>query len=144
MYLSDLEKQHILSRIKIGDDCWEWTGAKIPDGYGVIKISGKSRLVHRLMVGMFGKTLTKCCLHTCDNPICCNPKHLFEGTQLENIKDRTKKKREGMIKLTREQAHDIKHTNKYVGMKQSEIAALFNVSQSTISYLKSGRNFKYL
>ena len=53
-------------------------------------------------------------LHTCDNPPCCNPSHLFRGTQLENIRDRTKKNRQatrgahGRAKLTDKKVENIR------------------------------------
>ena len=70
--------------------CWNWTGCKIPSGYGQIRYGGKMILVHRLSAHfylgfpLFSKLHI---LHSCDNPACFNPKHLSSGTQKENIHD---------------------------------------------------------
>jgi hypothetical protein len=80
--------------------CWVFRGCD-RDGYGQIRIDNKTVKVHRYMFWKFKKTLswidfnkTKIqVLHKCDNPPCCNPDHLFEGTQTDNIYDMVKKNR---------------------------------------------------
>jgi len=78
--------------------CWIWTGATRGNNhYGAIKISQtKSVLCHRLSYEMYKETIPSSMkvLHTCDNPLCCNPNHLVLGTQLDNIKDRDMKGRQ--------------------------------------------------
>lgn len=71
-------------------DCWEWQAYRYPSGYGHFQIrKGKweyaHRLAYRLAVGPLGKLHV---LHSCDNPPCCNPKHLRLGTHQENMQDR--------------------------------------------------------
>ena len=77
--------------------CWIWTGATRGNNhYGAIKISQtKSVLCHRLSYEMYKEYIPDKLkvLHTCDNPLCCNPNHLILGTQLDNIQDRVKKQR---------------------------------------------------
>jgi len=77
--------------------CWIWTGATRGNNhYGALRISQtKSVLCHRLSYEMYKETIPDNLkvLHTCDNPLCCNPNHLILGTQLENITDRVKKQR---------------------------------------------------
>jgi hypothetical protein len=78
--------------------CWEWNGYKNKDGYGVYSIpipvdrySKKtypfraSRIAFYINTGEDPREMRVC--HTCDNPGCCNPSHLFLGTDADNKKD---------------------------------------------------------
>src|SRR5882762_2045859 len=78
---------------KIKGGCWLWLGAKDARGYGRVGADqaegGGTRLSHRvayeLTHGKIESSLFVC--HSCDNPSCCNPKHLFVGTALDNNRD---------------------------------------------------------
>lgn len=79
------------------DQCWPWQGPT-QNGYGVRgtnKGKRKWKFAHRLSYFLvYGKDPGDLkVLHKCDNPPCCNPNHLFLGTQLENIQDRVNKGR---------------------------------------------------
>jgi len=75
-------------------DCWEWTGFK-QKGYGRFMFQGRKLFAHRvaweLTKGQIPSDLHV--LHTCDNPPCCNPEHLWLGTQADNNRDRDEKGR---------------------------------------------------
>lgn len=89
---------------KLGpDDCWPFLSWKTKDGYGRLRYKGRLWLAYRLAWTLtFGEiprsnitahgTVIR---HTCDNPSCCNPAHLRMGSQLDNIKDRHTKNRNG-------------------------------------------------
>jgi len=75
--------------------CWPWTGQKNKAGYGRLMVNRKRVNAHRLAwqfeFGIPPKHLFVC--HHCDTPCCCNPRHLFLGTALENTQDCIRKGR---------------------------------------------------
>lgn len=86
------------SRIrKLDDGCWEWTGWRDRDGYGSFwdKTLKRTLRAHRVACeakhGPISKGLFAC--HTCDNPWCVNPDHLFIATNQENQLDSVAKGR---------------------------------------------------
>src|SRR6266542_5251028 len=77
--------------------CWPWTGGRIikGSGYGQFILHGKHTTAHRAAFELtYGAVLPgmQVC-HTCDNPPCCNPKHLWVGTPADNMTDRIRKGR---------------------------------------------------
>jgi hypothetical protein len=78
------------------DECWPWLGApNNRHGYGGFWFDGKSELAHRLAYRLTFGQITDgfWILHSCDNPPCCNPAHLREGTVVDNNRDRTERGR---------------------------------------------------
>jgi hypothetical protein len=77
--------------------CWPWKGARHAQGYGAFRVGSKyhrsSRLAYELVKGHIQSGLDV--LHKCDNPPCCNPDHLFLGTDKDNAADRRRKGRRG-------------------------------------------------
>ncbi len=71
--------------------CQIWLGAVIKDtGYGVIKIDGKVKKVHRAMFECVHGKIRKnnVIRHRCGVQLCINPSHLMQGTQRQNIRDK--------------------------------------------------------
>jgi hypothetical protein len=70
-------------------ECWEYTGCRHRQGYGSITVGGLGHGTHRIAYtvanGPIPDGLFVC--HHCDNPPCCNPAHLFLGTNLDNMRD---------------------------------------------------------
>jgi HNH endonuclease len=84
------EQRYIRERIVITDvDCWEWQLSKDQYGYGQLNKERGERLAHRYSYRAFKGEISpgKVVRHTCDNPVCCNPKHLILGWQADNLKD---------------------------------------------------------
>lgn len=140
---------------KIGFDlesgCWPWLASLDHSRYGRFGVGGQnvsaSRLMHFMCTGDSNPNLRVC--HTCDNPSCVNPDHLFLGTQLENIQDC---KRKGRIydrsgeknpkaKLDRRHAEAIRILYSETGRTQKEIARLFGVKSTTVAFITQGRTW---
>ena len=134
------------------DDCWEWTRYRDKDGYGVVGIGTKKiHKAHRVAYMLFnGDFPANLCCHSCDNPPCCNPKHLFNGTQKDNMEDCKNKGRisgenNSSAKLTAEQVIKIREEYKCPAPRQSninELALKYDVSYQTIHDIISRRTWK--
>jgi len=76
-------------------DCWEWSAARDARGYGYAGFMGRSHLAHRMAWiftrGAIPSGMLVC--HSCDNPPCCNPSHLFLGSHQDNSDDAVSKGR---------------------------------------------------
>lgn len=132
------------SKVNIPDlfSCWNWTAAKDLGGYGMFQIAGKTCRAHRFAFELCCGPIPngKFICHSCDNPKCCNPSHMFPGTPKENVADMFNKNRQGIFigernsqsKLTEEDVLSIRSLRQQ-GMRQATIAAKFDMSPMAIS-----------
>ena len=112
--------------------CWLWTACRIRHGYGMLSVFGKMRPAHRmswvLHRGSIPEGMLVC--HSCDNPGCVNPAHLFLGTQKDNIADCLAKGRMGR-KLN---AGDVREIRAAIAGGQTQVsqAKKYGVNKVTI------------
>lgn len=124
--------------------CWLWTAALDKDGYGLFSIHRRQFRVHRISyILKNGAISTKIqVLHKCDCSSCCNPDHLFLGNQLDNMADKVGKNRQakgekhGFSKLTNKEICEIRYFIDNRIYTQCQLADMYGVSQSLISYIK--------
>ena len=86
-----------LYKINEQTDCWEWQGGTNNIGYGFIRDGDRMRTAHRVSYEIHNnQTIPKymCVCHTCDNPLCVNPDHLWLGTRKQNYDDMVNKGRD--------------------------------------------------
>jgi hypothetical protein len=140
-------KEQFWDKVKIfGEDkCWEWSGWK-KKGYGHLTYQGKKWRAHKLAFILSGGVLTKYkryVLHKCDNPCCCNPMHLYAGSNQDNMRDRDKRGRQ-FRKLSNTDIINIRIMCAKKEFTQRYIAKIFAVSASTVSAIKLFRKHKFL
>jgi hypothetical protein len=145
-------QERLMSKINFDSEskCWNWTAAKDKDGYGQIRIDGKSERAHRVSYELFYGTdpAHLCVLHNCDNPACINPDHLFLGTHSDNMADRGAKGRQarpngttnGRSKLTEAEVLDIRASTD----TGSSLATKYNVTRQLISLIKLRKTWKHI
>ena len=90
--------ERLLDKIIINEvtDCWEFQGGKNNIGYGMIRDEKRMRTAHRVSYEEHNNIKIPagmCVCHTCDNPVCVNPAHLWLGTHKQNTKDMLSKGR---------------------------------------------------
>ena len=90
--------ERLLEKIEINSvtDCWEYQGGKNNIGYGMIRDDKKMRTTHRVSYEEHNNVKIPagmCVCHSCDNPCCVNPAHLWLGTRMQNTQDMLRKGR---------------------------------------------------
>lgn len=140
-------------RVEIGefDSCWNWTGYLIDGRYGRLGFQGRIVLAHRLAYELCFSSIPEgldVC-HVCDNPLCCNPRHLFLGTHLDNMRDMKKKKRNTFgerhptAKLTEAQVTEIR--SRYAsGEGAAKLALEFGLVKRSVNHIIAGDTWKHI
>jgi hypothetical protein len=127
-----------------------WTGSLVvPErgGYGVMKGRKAHRISYELHVGPIPTDKYVC--HTCDNPPCVNPSHLWLGDVQSNTADMVSKGRNQMgedrhnAKLTNDKVREIREL-RGEGVSQADLARRFQVNPATISGIVRRKDWKHV
>ena len=137
------DQDYIKQRTKKVVDCWIWQGSN-NGRYGTMGKRGVRHFAHRFSYSVFiGKIppRMKVC-HTCDTPLCCNPEHLFLGTQRDNIVDAYNKGRlVPPAPVTGDAHHNAKLTDKQIveliaevnaGSSKTSVAKKYGISDTSV------------
>lgn len=149
-----IPEERFWNKVKIGkeNECWEWVGHLTVKGYGMFKVgTRKLSSSHRFSYELHFREIPKgiCVLHHCDNRKCVNPKHLFLGTNSDNVADKVKKNRQSRgtnnpnSVLTWKQVNQIRKLYSQ-GIKNVELSKKFNIDNGRVSRIVHNKLWKEL
>jgi hypothetical protein len=150
------EKERFWSKVDKSGECWVWTSATNARGYGAFA-SATGTLAHRYSYEIahgVGSAAGRLVCHSCDNPPCVNPAHLFLGTHQENFDDMATKGRAAPTPGLRGSHHpqarlsesDVLSIRARIDMGDSTrtVAGEFGVSQSTVHLIAIRRTWRHI
>lgn len=150
---SDIKRFWKKVDIKGEDECWLYTEGQDSSGYGNFYYQDRQIGAHKFALMLkLGRSLLKRALHSCDTPLCCNGKHLKEGTASKNTQesyDRGRKapadlnlgSRNGMSKLTEAKVREIKIRVRINGEDRKTVAKDFGISYATVGDIAVGKTW---
>ena len=136
-------------------DCWEWIGRTDPAGYAVLGISRKGtgftvmRVSQIVYIIHNKKVQENLICHKCDNPLCINPNHLWDGTYQENYDDMVSKNREASSQKLAEAKGTKISSEEVIRIYKDprparQIARDYEVSRSLVQAIKAGTRKRYI
>lgn len=129
------------------DACWPWMGPRNHDDYGTVggpllKLFGE-QMAHRLaLASTKGLTAQQKALHTCDNPPCVRPSHLYAGSALDNARDAVTRGRLHR-KLTVEKIRKLRRLRRK-GYSWSKLAKVASASAWSVRNAVNGVTWRQL
>lgn len=138
-------------KVSFGPTCWEWQATRGHHGYGAFKAgAGMVRATHYAME-WDGRKLApgQQALHSCDNPPCVNPAHLFAGNPKVNAEDRLAKGRQHDMagekhpshRLTNQQVDALREEYAYSGSASAVLAARYGISRTHLYEIVRGESW---
>lgn len=147
------KREDMWKHVTVGDvnECWPWTRWLDRDGYGEFNAQGVGYKSHRLAFelghGIAPGALKVC--HRCDNPPCCNPAHLFLGTQAENLADMVAKGRSSRgsrhhnALVTEADVREIRR-RRSTGEAGIAVAVEFGLSEAAVSNIVHRKTWRHV
>lgn len=148
-------EERVLGRIdrSKGDQaCHPWTGPinKTRNGYGQCYYDGKSWRAHIAAWFVINGEMPKSMLmHSCNNPICCNIKHLSEGSAQKNMAQMVEDGRSmfgskhHLARYTEVQVKEMRRLFSE-GLGRADILKIYGGHKPTINHILAGRTWKYI
>lgn len=140
------------SRVDIREpcECWEWKALRSPNGYGRFVTNNLVILAHRVAFHLSGGDISRIVRHKCDNPPCCNPDHLEDGSIADNNADcisrgRATRHRGEANAKSRLTTADVLEIRELAGtVNQVDLAKRFGVRQCSISAVVRRKTWKHV
>ena len=142
---------------ELSQPCLIWQRS-LRRGYGVAWIQDRLRYVHRVVYALHEglpttDALDGLILHHCDVPACCEPSHLYQGSQRDNRRDAMRRDRwlpqvlgarNGAAKLTAQDVRSIRARYALGGIGQRALARAYGVGQSQINRVLRSENWSHV
>lgn len=125
------------------DECWPFSLVSPKCRYGAFSFDGQRWQAHRLAWFLTHGPIEKWILHHCDNSVCCNPAHLYQGDHSDNTRDMIERGRCRYPKLNREMVMQIR-ADFLLGMSRKDIARKLNLNKETVANLIAGKSWKHI
>lgn len=133
--------------IKGANECWNWLGSTATQShYGNLRFNNNWMYAHRFAWENINGEIPKGfhVLHHCDNPLCCNPNHLYLGTVADNMRDRDIRGRSGTAKFNPETVKEIRTLYATGLYSYPELAGKYSCFKETIARMVRKETWKWV